>query len=106
LESHPQHALALRQMSGYGGTFSFRLHGGQDAVFRMLERVRIFALAESLGGVESLIEHPVTMTHASVDAASLAQMGITADLIRVSIGIEDVEDLIADLDAALGGAPK
>ena len=101
LESHPQHALALRQMSGFGGTFSFRLRGGEDAVFRLLEKVRVFTLAESLGGVESLIEHPVTMTHASVDPAALARMGITSDLIRVSIGIEDVEDLIADLDAAL-----
>ena len=103
LESHPQHALALRQMSGFGGTFSFRLRGGQDAVFGLLESVQVFTLAESLGGVESLIEHPVSMTHSSVDPAVLAQMGITADLIRVSIGIEDVEDLIADLDAALSG---
>jgi len=101
LESHPQHALAMRQMSGFGGTFSFRLRGGQDAVFRVLERLRIFTLAESLGGVESLIEHPVTMTHASVDPAALSNMGITSDLIRVSIGIEDVDDLISDLDAAL-----
>jgi cystathionine gamma-lyase len=101
LESHAQHALALRQMTGFGGTFSFRLRGGQDAVFQLLDRVRIFTLAESLGGVESLIEHPVTMTHASVDPATLAGMGITADLIRVSIGLEDVEDLIADLEAAL-----
>jgi cystathionine gamma-lyase len=101
LESHAQHALALRQMTGFGGTFSFRLRGGQDAVFQLLERVRIFTLAESLGGVESLIEHPATMTHASVDPATLAAMGITGDLIRVSIGIEDVDDLIADLDAAL-----
>jgi cystathionine gamma-lyase len=103
LESHPQHALALRQMSGFGGTFSFRLRGGQDAVFGLLERVQVFTLAESLGGVESLIEHPVTMTHSSVDPAVLARMGITSDLIRVSIGIEDVDDLIADLDVALSG---
>jgi cystathionine gamma-lyase len=103
LESHPQHALARKQMSGYGGTFSFRLHGGQDAVFRLLERVRVFTLAESLGGVESLIEHPVTMTHASVAPAALQRMGITPDLVRISVGIEDVEDLIADLDAALSG---
>ena len=101
LETHPQHALAKKQMSGYGGTFSFRLRGGQDAVVRLLEQVRVFILAESLGGVESLIEHPVTMTHSSVDPAVLARMGITSDLVRVSIGIEDVEDLIADLDAAL-----
>jgi len=102
LPSHPQHELALRQMRGFGGTFSFRLRGGQEEVFRVLERVRLFTLAESLGGVESLVEHPVTMTHASVDQAALARMGITPDLIRVSIGIEDVEDLIADLEQAFG----
>jgi cystathionine gamma-lyase len=93
--------LALRQMRGFGGTFSFRVKGGQDAAFRLLERVRVFTLAESLGGVESLIEHPVTMTHASVAPAILDRMGITPDLVRISVGIEDVEDLIADLDAAL-----
>jgi cystathionine gamma-lyase len=103
LESHPQHALARKQMSGFGGTFSFRLRGGQDAVFRLLERVRVFTLAESLGGVESLIEHPVTMTHASIDPAALQKMGITPDLIRVSVGIEDVDDLIEDLEQALAG---
>jgi cystathionine gamma-lyase len=103
LESHPQHALAERQMTGYGGTFSFRLRGGQDAVFRLLERVRVFTLAESLGGVESLIEHPVTMTHASVAPDTLRQMGITPDLVRISVGIEDVEDLIGDLEQALKG---
>jgi cystathionine beta-lyase/cystathionine gamma-synthase len=104
LESHPQHALALRQMRGCGGTFSFRLKGGQAEVFRMLEAVQIFTLAESLGGVESLIEHPVTMTHASVPPAALAAMGITPDLVRISVGLEDVDDLIADLDAALNCA--
>ena len=104
LESHPQHDLAVRQMRGFGGTFSFRLRGGQPAVFRMLESVRLFTLAESLGGVESLIEHPVTMTHASVPAEALAAMGITPDLVRVSVGLEDVEDLRGDLDPALGCA--
>ena len=103
LERHPQHALAKKQMSGYGGTFSFRLHGGQDAVFRLLERVQVFTLAESLGGVESLIEHPVTMTHVSVDPAALQKMGITPDLVRISVGIEDIEDLISDLERALAG---
>jgi cystathionine gamma-lyase len=103
LESHPQHELAGRQMSGYGGTFSFRLRGGQDAVFRLLERVRVFTLAESLGGVESLIEHPVTMTHVSVAPEVLREMGITPDLVRISVGIEDVEDLIGDLEQALEG---
>jgi cystathionine gamma-lyase len=104
LESHPQHALALRQMRGYGGTFSFRLKDGQEAAFHLLESVRLFTLAESLGGVESLIEHPVTMTHASVSPEVLARMGITPDLVRISVGIEDKEDLIADLDSALSGA--
>jgi len=103
LERHPQHALAKKQMSGYGGTFSFRLRGGQDAVFRLLERVQVFTLAESLGGVESLIAHPVTMTHVSVDPAALQKMGITPDLVRISVGIEDVEDLISDLERALAG---
>jgi cystathionine beta-lyase/cystathionine gamma-synthase len=104
LESHPQHELALRQMRGFGGTFSFRLRGGADAVFRLLESVKVFTLAESLGGVESLIEHPVTMTHASVPPATLAEMGITPDLIRISVGLEDSADLIADLDAGLARA--
>jgi cystathionine gamma-lyase len=103
LESHPQHELAKRQMTGYGGTFSFRLRGGQDAVFRLLERVEVLTLAESLGGVESLIEHPVTMTHASVAPETLREMGITPDLVRISVGIEDVEDLIGDLEQALKG---
>jgi cystathionine gamma-lyase len=103
LETHAQFALAKKQMSGYGGTFSFRLRGGQDAVFRLLERVRVFTLAESLGGVESLIEHPVTMTHVSVDPAALNRMGITPDLVRISVGIEDVDDLISDLERALAG---
>ena len=102
LPSHPQHELALRQMHGYGGTFSFRLRGGQDAAFRLLSAVRLFTLAESLGGVESLIEHPVTMTHASMPADVRAAMGITPDLIRVSVGLEDIEDLTEDLGAAFG----
>lgn len=101
LPSHPQHALALRQMSGFGGTFSFRVRGGQDEAFRLLGSVKLFTLAESLGGVESLIEHPYTMTHASVPAEVRETMGITPDLIRISVGIEDVADLIEDLDAAL-----
>ncbi len=104
LESHPQHALALRQMRGFGGTFSFRLAGGQDAVMRLLGGVRVFTLAESLGGVESLIEHPLTMTHASVPREKLDAMGITPDLIRVSVGLEDVQDLIADLETAFGSS--
>ncbi len=104
LESHPQHELALRQMRGFGGTFSFRLAGGEDAVMRLLGGLRLFTLAESLGGVESLIEHPLTMTHASVPRDRLDAMGITPDLIRVSVGIEDVHDLIADLETALASS--
>jgi len=103
LESHPQHELAMRQTSGSGGTFSFRLLGGEAAVYQLLANCRIFTLAESLGGVESLIEHPTTMTHASVPRDAQLKMGITPDLIRISVGLEDVSDLIADLNAALAG---
>ena len=103
LESHPQHELALRQTRGSGGTFSFRLRGGEAAVNHLLANCRIFTLAESLGGVESLIEHPTTMTHASVPREVQLKMGITPDLIRISVGLEDVRDLIADLESALGG---
>ena len=101
LESHPQHALALRQTRGSGGTFSFRLHGGEAAVNQLLASCRLFTLAESLGGVESLIEHPTTMTHASVPREVQLKMGITPDLVRISVGLEDVTDLIADLERAL-----
>ncbi|HXW13898.1 MAG TPA: PLP-dependent aspartate aminotransferase family protein [Terriglobia bacterium] len=102
LESHPQHELAMRQTSGSGGTFSFRLRGGEAAVNHLLANCRIFTLAESLGGVESLIEHPTTMTHASMPREVQLKMGITPDLIRISVGLEDVSDLIADLENALG----
>ncbi len=101
LESHPQHELAKRQMRGCGGTFSFRLRGGEAAVKRLLGRCRIFTLAESLGGVESLIEQPCTMTHASVPCEVQERMGVTPDLVRISVGLEDVRDLIADLEQAL-----
>ena len=101
LACHPQHALARQQMRGYGGTFSFRLRGGEEAAFRLLGRVRLFTLAESLGGVESLIEHPATMTHASMPADVRQAMGITPDLIRISVGLEEETDLIADLRQAL-----
>ena len=98
LESHPQHALAKKQLKGYGGTFSFRVKGGQDEAFRLLQNLKLFTLAESLGGVESLIEHPWTMTHISMPEDVRRSIGITGDLIRVSVGIEDVKDLIADLE--------
>src|SRR5215218_6242915 len=94
--SHPQHALASRQMSGFGGMISVDMGSIADAR-RILERVRVFALAESLGGVESLISHPATMTHASVPVERRNQLGITDGLIRLSCGVEDVEDLLADL---------
>ena len=104
LESHPQHELAKRQTTGSGGTFSFRLRGGEPAVDHLLANCKIFTLAESLGGVESLIEHPTTMTHASISREVQLKMGITPDLIRVSVGLEDSDDLIADLERALAGA--
>jgi cystathionine gamma-lyase len=103
LPSHPQHALARRQMSGgYGGIVTAVLRGGLAAARRALERCRLFALAESLGGVESLIEHPGLMTHASLPEATRRTLGIDDGLIRLSVGVEDVEDLVADLRHALG----
>lgn len=100
LESHPQHELARRQMTGFGGTFAFRVKGGQDEAFRLLGNVKLLTLAESLGGVESLIEHPATMTHVSMPPEVRRAVGITDDLIRISVGIEHTEDLIADLKQA------
>ena len=102
LPSHPQHALARRQMPrGFGGMISIELNGGLDDARRFLERCELFALAESLGGVESLIEHPAIMTHASVPADARAQLGISDTLCRLSVGIEDFDDLRADLETAL-----
>ena len=100
LPSHPQHDLAKRQMKGFGGMISVEL-GDLGFARRVVERTKIFALAESLGGVESLIGHPASMTHASVPREMRERMGLTDSLIRLSVGIEDVEDLIADLDQAL-----
>jgi cystathionine gamma-lyase len=101
LPSHPQHDLAGRQMKGFGGMISIEL-GDLAVARRFVERTKIFALAESLGGVESLIGHPASMTHASVPREMRERMGLTDSLVRLSVGIEDVEDLIADLDQALG----
>jgi cystathionine gamma-synthase len=98
LPDHPGHDLAVKQMSGFGGMLSFRLAGGEEAALRVCERARLFTLAESLGGVESLIEHPGRMTHASAAGSPLEVPG---DLVRLSVGIEDVEDLLADLARAL-----
>jgi cystathionine beta-lyase/cystathionine gamma-synthase len=100
LESHPEHELAMRQARGFGGIVSIDV-GSLDRVRRALERVRVFTLAESLGGVESLICHPATMTHASVPEEFRNRLGITEGLVRLSVGIEDVEDLEADLTQAL-----
>ena len=99
LPDHPGHATAAKQMSGFGGMISFRLRDGEDAALRVCERTELFTLAESLGGVESLIEHPGRMTHASAAGSPLE---VPADLVRLSVGIEDVDDLVADLERALG----
>ena len=104
LPSHPQHDLACRQMSGFGGMISIDL-GDAARARRFVERTRIFALAESLGGVESLIGHPASMTHASVPVAMRQAMGLTDSLVRLSCGIEDADDLMADLEQALGRRP-
>jgi cystathionine gamma-synthase len=98
LPDHPGHEVAAKQMRGFGGMVSFTLHGGEEAALRVCERPRIFTLAESLGGVESLIEHPGRMTHASVAGSPLE---VPADLVRLSVGIESIEDLLADLAYAL-----
>jgi cystathionine beta-lyase/cystathionine gamma-synthase len=102
LPSHPQHALAMRQMQGFSGMISIEL-GSKARAKHLLDRVRVFSLAESLGGVESLISHPATMTHASVPAERKAMLGISDGLVRLSCGVEDVADLIADLSQACDG---
>jgi len=101
LKSHPQHELAKEQMSGFGGMITFYIKGGLTESREFLEKVSLFALAESLGGVESLIEHPAIMTHASVPKEVRESIGLTDNLIRISVGIEDVDDLIQDLELAL-----
>jgi cystathionine gamma-lyase len=102
LKTHPQHALARRQMHGFGGIVTIEVKAGLKKARRMLERCHLFALAESLGGVESLIEHPAIMTHASVPAANRKRLGISDGLIRLSVGVEDVGDLRDELEHALG----
>jgi cystathionine gamma-lyase len=103
LPTHPQYDLACRQMKGFGGMISVEL-GSVERARRFVEAVRLFSLAESLGGVESLIGHPASMTHASVPPAMREAMGLTDGLVRLSVGIEDVEDLLGDIEAALGAA--
>jgi cystathionine beta-lyase/cystathionine gamma-synthase len=100
LPSHPQHELAKRQMNGFGGMLSFDV-GTFEGARRVLNRVRLMSLAESLGGVETLISHPASMTHASVPAERRQAMGLTDSLVRISVGIEDASDLIEDLRQAL-----
>ncbi|HLG31194.1 MAG TPA: cystathionine gamma-synthase [Candidatus Brocadiales bacterium] len=101
LSSHPQHDLAKRQMTGFGGIVTFFIKGGLEVARKFLERVKVFSLAESLGGVESLIEHPAIMTHASLPKEVREKIGISDELIRVSVGIENVDDLIDDLKQAI-----
>ncbi len=101
LESHPQHAVAKKQMCGFGGMITAEMDGGLEDARRFLERLKVFTIAESLGGVESLIESPAIMTHASVPADQRAKLGITDGLVRFSVGIEDIADLIADIEQAL-----
>jgi cystathionine gamma-lyase len=101
LKSFPQHELAKQQMKGFGGMITFLLSGGLDESRRFLENTKIFALAESLGGIESLIEHPAIMTHASIPKETREELGVADNLIRVSVGLEDIEDLIADMEEAL-----
>jgi cystathionine gamma-lyase len=104
LESHPQHALARKQMKGFGGMMTFDIKGGLESARKFLKTVKIFACAESLGGVESLIEHPAIMTHASVPKETRELLGISDGLIRLSVGIEDAQDLVDDLKVALDAA--
>ncbi len=99
LVDHPGHKIAATQMHRFGGMVSFRARGGEERALQICDRARVFTLAESLGGIESLIEHPGRMTHASVAGTDLE---VPADLVRLSVGIETVEDLVADLDRALG----
>lgn len=101
LKSHPQHDIAKEQMTGFGGMITFYIKGGLEKARSFLEKVEVFSLAESLGGVESLIEHPAIMTHASVPAEIRAELGISDSLIRLSVGVEDIEDILKDLEQAL-----
>jgi len=101
LESHPNHAIAVKQMDAFGGMVSFKLHDESErAAFSFLEKTRVFTLAESLGGVESLVNHPASMTHASIPKEEREKIGITDSLIRLSVGIEALDDLLADLEQA------
>ncbi len=106
LESHPGHDIALRQQSGFGGMVSFEINGGEAAVRAFVEHLQFFSLAESLGGVESLVCHPPSMTHAPVSPEALADAGISQSLVRLSVGLESTEDLVADVGLALAAATQ
>ncbi len=101
LPAHPQHELAKRQMTGFSGMVSFTLEGGAEAAYAAVQKTEVFSFAESLGGVESLITHPATMTHAAIPREEREERGVTDGLLRLSVGIEDKEDLVADLDRAI-----
>ena len=101
LPSHPQHSLAKKQMSDFGGIVSFELRGGYEAAARLVTSTKLFALAESLGGVESLVDHPASMTHASIPPSERKKAGLSDSLIRLSVGVEEIEDLLQDLSQAL-----
>ena len=103
LTDHPQHDVAKKQMNGFGGMLTMVLEGGLPSAKKFLEKTKLFSLAESLGGVESLIEHPAIMTHASVPLDIRKKLGIDDGLVRLSVGIESIEDLIEDLEQALNG---
>jgi methionine-gamma-lyase len=105
LPSHPQHELAKRQMSGFGAMIAFELRGGLEAGRQLMDSVRVATLAVSLGGVETLVEHPASMTHAGMAREDRLEAGITDGLVRYSVGIEDVEDLLADLEQAFRTLP-
>ena len=104
LASHPQHHIAKAQMSGFSGMLSFELTGGTEAGRRLMNSVKLFALAESLGSVETMITHPATMTHAEVPVEDRRKRGLTDGLVRLSVGIEDPEDILEDLEQALAKA--
>jgi cystathionine gamma-lyase/cystathionine beta-lyase len=101
IKSHPGHEIAKKQMKGFGGVVSFELKGGVKAVNHFLRRLKVFSLAESLGGVASLAEHPATMSHASMPADYRVKIGISGDLVRLSVGLENIDDLVDDLEQAL-----
>jgi cystathionine gamma-synthase len=106
LATHPGHKLACRQQQGFGGMVSFEISGGQPAVKEFVEHLQLFSLAESLGGVESLVCHPPSMTHAPVSESALATAGIKPNLVRLSVGVENGDDLVADVLAALQAAVR